>query len=121
MEQYVKRFKEKNKPEYDREAGENTVNPFRDAQFALARATFVKQERAELFDAAYADILTELFKAWLTSAPHEVKTREYLYSCAMALGTVKSQLINYEKYGKNAAFMNNLKGQDAAEDDNDQN
>jgi hypothetical protein len=102
MKQYQEGFKNKIAPKFDRESGEFSVKPFRDAQFALAKAAFVKQERQEFFDGAYVDILSDLFVKWLQTDAHCTKEREYLYSCAMALGSIKQQLISYEMYGKNA-------------------
>ena len=79
------------------------MNPFRDAQFALAKKEFTSKERQQFFDGVYVDILSDMFMQWLQTAPHCVKEREYLYACAMALGSVKAQMIQYETYGKNAS------------------
>ena len=54
-----------------------------------------------LFNTAYGDILVDYFVAWLKTEPHETKSREFLYSTCMALGDVKSKLIQYETYGNN--------------------
>jgi hypothetical protein len=105
MEKYKKRFEEKVKPKVDHEDGELKVNPFRDAQFALAKAAFVKQDREQFFSDAYADILTDLFVQWLKTEPHCTKEREYLYHVAMALGSVKERLVQIEQFGKNAAYI----------------
>lgn len=105
MEKYKKRFEEKVKPRVDHEDGELKVNPFRDAQFALTRAAFVKQDREQFFSDAYADILTDLFVQWLKTEPHCTKEREYLYHVAMALGSVKERLVQIEQFGKNAAYI----------------
>ena len=106
MEKYKKRFEDKVKPKVDHEDGELKVNPFKDAQFALAKAAFVKQDREQFFSDAYADILTDLFVQWLKTEPHCTKEREYLYHVAMALGSVKERLVQIEQFGKNAAYIN---------------
>ena len=45
MEKYRKGFENKVKPRVDHEDGELKVNPFRDAQFALSKASFAIKER----------------------------------------------------------------------------
>lgn len=105
MEKYKKRFEEKVKPRVDHEDGELKVNPFRDAQFALSKASFAIKEREQFFSDAYADILTDLFVSWLKTEPHCTKEREYLYHTAMALGSVKERLVQIEQFGKNAAYI----------------
>jgi len=105
MEKYKKKFEEKVKPKYDHEDGEMKVNPFRDAQFALSRAAFARNDREQFFSDAYGDILTQLFMQWLITEPHCTKEREYLYHVAMALGSVKERLVQIEQFGKNAAYI----------------
>jgi len=105
MEKYKKKFEEKVKAKYDHEDGELKVNPFRDAQFALSKATFAKKDREQFFSDAYADILTQLFSQWLVTEPHCTKEREYLYHVAMALGSVKERLVQIEQFGANAAYI----------------
>ena len=117
MEKYKKRFEEKIKPKLDHEDGEMKVNPFRDAQFALTKASFAKQDREQFFSDAYADILTQLFTQWLVTEPHCTKEREYLYPVAMALGSVKERLVQIEQFGKNAAYINS---KEENEDDDEQ-
>ena len=102
-EKFREGFKSKIQPRYDHESGEFSVNPFRDAQFALAKKDFTSKERNEFFDGVYVDILSDMFMQWLKSEPHCTKEREYLYACAMALGSVKHQMIQYETYGRNAS------------------
>jgi len=82
------------------------IEPFRDAQVALGRAQFVMREREQFFGEAYSEILSDLFVSWLKTEPHATKEREYLYSTAMALGSVKEKLIGIERYGKNMSFLN---------------
>ena len=57
--------------------------------------------RTEFFDEVYGEVLIDLFIEWLKTDPHETKTREFLYSSAMALGSVKERMIRFETYGKN--------------------
>ena len=45
--------------------------------------------------------MVDLFVEWLKTDPHETKSREFLYSTAMGLGSVKERLISIETYGKN--------------------
>jgi hypothetical protein len=98
-------FKDKITPKFDQDSNGFSVKPFRDAQFALAKASFAKKEREEFFDGAYVEILTTLFDQWLKTEAHCTKEREYLYSCAMSLGSIKQQMVSYEMYGKNAALV----------------
>jgi len=79
----------------------NKVHPDRQAQLALANAKFSQQHREEFFTDAYGDILVDLFIQWLGTEPHESKSRDHLYHCAMALGSVKEKLIQIETYGGN--------------------
>jgi hypothetical protein len=109
MNKYKEGFKEKIKPKRNHETGEYVVEPFRDAQFALARAAFAKRDRETFFTDAYTDILSDLFVAWLKTEPHCQKEREYLYSTAMALGSVKEKLLQYETYGANAEYFGKQK------------
>jgi hypothetical protein len=117
IETYSKKFKEKITPRLNRDSNEMTVEPFRDAQVALARASFVKQDRELFFNEAYSDMLVQYFYKWLTSEPHCVKEREYLYHCALALGSVKQQLVSYETYGNNAAFFNKKQDDQEGQDE----
>jgi hypothetical protein len=102
VEKYAKGFKEKIKPVRNA-AGEEIVEPFRDAQVALQRAEFTNIQREQFFNEAFQDILVKLFEKWLKSEPHAVKEREFLYHTALALGQVKHQLIEYDTFGANAA------------------
>lgn len=117
IDKYAKGFKEKIKPRYNAETNSNTVEPFRDAQFALTRASFTNKERNEFLDAAFTDILTDLFTAWITSPTHHTKEREFIYHSGLALGDLKARLIAYETYGKNASHVIDSKQQ---EDTNDE-
>ena len=63
------------------------------------------RERDEFFDEVYGEVLVDLFIEWLKTEPHETKSREFLYSSAMALGSVKEKMINFEMYGKNIPHL----------------
>lgn len=115
MDKYRKVFHEKVKPKINHETGEYKVEPFRDAQKSLAESSFVKMEREQFFNDAYASILADLFTAWLKSEPHATKEREFLYASAMALGEVKGRLIAIETYGANMQYMANDKEQNERE------
>jgi len=107
MEKFSKGFKERIKPrvDYVSGSGETIKEPFRDAQFALSRGQFASQIREDFFNEAFTDILTDLFSQWVKSAPHCTKEREFLFHTALALGSVKENLINRETLGKNAQFI----------------
>jgi hypothetical protein len=77
------------------------VHPDVLAKEALVNAEFSSRERESFFNDAYGDVLTDLFVEWLKTDPHETKSREFLYSTALALGSVKERLITIETYGKN--------------------
>jgi len=81
------------------------VHPDRQAQIALANAGFSAQHREEFFTHAYGEILVDLFIQWLNTEPHESKSRDHLYHCAMALGSVKEKMIQIETYGSNLEAM----------------
>lgn len=97
------------KRDYTSGVQQNKVDPFGDSQVALVQAQFVSKERETFFDEAYGSILADLFMAWLQTAPHATKERDFLYASAMALGSVKNKMVQIENYGKNAAFMNKQK------------
>ena len=75
------------------------------AKEALVRAEFSSRQREEFFDNVYGELLVEYFINWLKTDPHEVKTREFIYNSALALGDVKSRMIGYETYGRNVPHM----------------
>jgi tyrosine-protein phosphatase YwqE len=108
MEKYVKGFREKIKPHTD-EKGNAIVEPFRDAQRALVRGQFSVREREEFFGECFQDILVQLFEKWLTSETHAVKEREFLYHSALALGSVKAMMLQYEQFGTNAEYIESQK------------
>ena len=79
------------------------------AKEALVRAEFASRQREEFFDNVYGELLVEYFINWLKTDPHEVKTREFIYNSALALGDVKNRMVNYETYGKNVPHLEDNK------------
>ena len=119
MDKYRDGFVKKIKPRMDHNTGELKVEPFRDAQIALAQGMFATREREEFFGNAYSQILSDLFITWLKTEPHAAKEREYLYHTAMALGSVKEKLMQIETFGNNVKFLNKDKAQEEPEEDNE--
>ena len=76
------------------------------ARNALQRAEFSKRDREYFFNEAYGDILVDYYIQWLNTESHELKKREFIYSCALGLGDVKSRLIQYETLGGNIPYLN---------------
>jgi hypothetical protein len=120
MDKYRKNFNDKVKPKIDPVTKERIIEPFRDAQKALAVASFVKVDRNVFFDDAYSDILSDLFVTWLKTEPHAQKEREYLYHTAMALGSVKEKLIQYETYGFNTQYFPVAEQNEEEKENNDE-
>ena len=87
----------------------NKVHPDLLASQALVNSEFASREREEFFNGAYGDVLTDLFIEWLKTEPHESKSREFLYSTAMALGSVKERLIQIETYGANIPHIDSTR------------
>ena len=81
------------------------VHPDVLAKEALVNAEFSSREREMFFEKVYGEILTEYFINWLKTDPHETKTREFIYNSALALGDVKSRMIQWETLGKNIPLM----------------
>ena len=79
------------------------------AKEALVRAEFSSRQREEFFDNVYGELLVEYFINWLKTDPHEVKTREFIYNSALALGDVKNRMVNYETYGRNVPHLEDNK------------
>ena len=76
------------------------------AKEALVKAEFSSRERETFFEDAFGELMVEYYINWLKTDPHEVKTREFIYNSALALGVhVKQKLISYETYGRNIPFM----------------
>ena len=92
-----------------RKAGEkslgNKVHPDMIAKEALVKSEFASRERQEFFDDAYGELLVTYFMHWLKTDPHESKTREFIYNSALALGDVRTKLVEHEMLGKNIKFM----------------
>jgi hypothetical protein len=85
--------------------GNHKIHPEELARVAHVQGKFAARERDEFFDEAYGDILVDLFLQWLKTEPHETKSREFLYASAMALGSVKEKMMNFEMYGKNIPHL----------------
>ena len=81
------------------------VHPDMMAKEALVNAEFSSREREMFFDKVYGELLTEYFINWLKTDPHETKTREFIYNSALALGDVKSRMIQWETLGRNIPLM----------------
>ena len=81
------------------------IHPDIQAQEALVRAHFSSEQRETFFNEAYGELLVQYFTAWLGTDPHEIKTREFIYNSALALGDVKQKLITFETYGKNVPYI----------------
>lgn len=105
MKKFVDGYEKKLKAPRYQGTDDTPVEPFREAQKNLIQAQFVDQVRQEFFNAAYLDILVELFGKWLTSEPHCTKEREFYYHSAMALGAVNEMMVRYETAGKNVSYM----------------
>lgn len=91
--------------------GRHKTDPTLLAQRAHVRGKFASQINNEFFDNAYGEIIVDLFVAWSDTAPWDKDTREYLYTTAMALGSVKEKLIEIETYGKNAVLPEETKNE----------
>ena len=85
--------------------GNHKIHPEELARLAHVKGHFASRERDEFFDEVYGEVLIDLFLEWLKTEPHETKSREFLYSSAMALGSVKERMINFETYGKNIPYL----------------
>lgn len=82
-----------------------SVHPDVQAKESLVKAEFAKREREEFFTGAYGELMVDYYLQFLKTEPHETKTREFIYSCVLALGDVKGKLAQYEMYGSNVPFM----------------
>lgn len=88
--------------------GHHKIHPEIIAQKNLSEGEFSGKILEEFFTGAYGEILVEYFKQWLQTQPHEVKTREFLYNCAMGLGDVKNKLIQKETLGNNISTLQDM-------------
>ena len=87
------------------------VHPDQLAQEALVNAEFSTREREEFFNTVYGEILVEYFLNWLQTEPHETKTREFIYNSALALGDVKSRMLQFEMFGRNIPHLEDNNGE----------
>jgi hypothetical protein len=85
--------------------GHHKIHPEELARQAHSKGAFSSQEREVFFDEVYGEVLVDYFLEWLKTESHETKTREFLYSSAMALGSVKAKMIGFEMYGRNVPIM----------------
>ena len=88
------------------------IHPDVEAKEALVKAEFASREREVFFTDAYGELITDYFLRSLKTEPHEYKAREFIYSCVLSLGDVKSKLTQYEMFGKNMSTMMNSKEED---------
>ncbi len=89
----------------ERSYGNYKIHPEELARQAHVKGHFAARERDEFFDEVYGEVLIDFFLEWLKTEPHETKSREFLYSSAMALGSVKEKMMNFEMYGKNIPHL----------------
>lgn len=85
------------------------IHPDVKAKEALEKAFFASREREEFFNGAYGELMVDYYVQFLQTEPHETKAREFIYSCVLALGDVKSKLTQFEVYGKNVPIMEDNK------------
>lgn len=85
--------------------GKHKIHPEELARRSHIKGHFAAKERDEFFDEVYGEVLVDYFIEWLKTEPHETKSREFLYSSAMALGSVKEKMMNFEMYGKNIPHL----------------
>ncbi|MBC6414681.1 MAG: hypothetical protein GDA45_07380 [Chromatiales bacterium] len=81
------------------------MHPDLQAKEALVKAEFASRQREEFFTGAYGELMVDYYLQFLRTEPHEHKAREFIYSCVLALGDVKSKLAQYEMYGKNVPHL----------------
>ena len=85
--------------------GKHKIHPEELARRAHVKGHFAAKERDEFFDEVYGEVLVDLFSEWLKTGSHETKSREFLYATAMALGSVKEKMMQFETYGKNIPHL----------------
>ena len=81
------------------------IHPDLLAKEALLKAEFTNREREMFFNEAFGELMVEYYIKFMETEPHEHKSREFIYSCVLALGDVKNRLVQYETYGKNVPIM----------------
>ena len=80
------------------------------------KGEFASKERGVFFDEAYGEILFDMFVQWVQSPVDDVSGREHLYRQALAIGSVKEKMINYETFGRNAMFLDTDEEEEDEED-----
>lgn len=88
--------------------GIHKTHPEALAQKAHLDGQFASKAMDDFFTEAYGQVLCDLFSQWLSTQPHEVKTREFLFSTAMGLGSVREKLIAIEQFGRNVPILKEL-------------
>ena len=88
--------------------GNHSTHPQVLAKQAHSEGEFTSRVLDEFFTEAFGEILVDYFVEWLKTDPHETKTREHLYSCAMGLGSVREKLIQKQTYGRNVPVMEEM-------------
>ena len=78
------------------------------AREALQNAEFSSREREYFFNNLYGELLVDYFIQWLKTEPHEVKAREFIYNSALGLGDVKARMVQYETYGANVPYLDDI-------------
>ena len=83
------------------------IHPDLLAKEALVKAEFSNRAREEFFNEAFGELMVDYYIKFMETEPHEHKSREFIYSCVLALGDVKNRLVQYETYGRNVPLMDN--------------
>lgn len=81
----------------------------RNDRHAIHLGEFSNKEQTEFFNEAYGDILFDYFKSWLLTTHDDKEQREYLYSCAMALGSLREKLAGMSYLANNIRYQNSQK------------
>ena len=81
------------------------IHPDLLAKEALVKAEFADRMKEEFFNEAFGELMVDYYIKFMETEPHEHKSREFIYSCVLALGDVKNRLAQYETYGKNVPIM----------------
>ena len=93
--------------------GNHKIHPEILAQKAHVQGQFASRVMEEFMDEAYGEVLVDLFQEWLKTEPHETKTREFLYSTAMGLGSLRHKLIQMETLGRNIPTLQEMEKDNA--------
>lgn len=81
------------------------IHPDLQAKEALVKAEFSDRMKEEFFNEAFGELMMDYYLRFMGTEPHEHKSREFIYSCVLALGDVKQRLTQYETYGANVKIM----------------